>query len=117
MIKRFVSWFVLIPISLLLIFFALANRHLVKLNFDPLTPENPFLPSVNIPLFIIIFAILLLGIILGGVAVWFSQAKNRKALRKTRNEVNYLKLELSQLKQQSEKNIKDKNLLAPDDFI
>lgn len=117
MMKRLIGWFILVPISALLIIFALANRHLITLNFDPISADNPLIASLSIPLFVLIFIMLLSGILLGGIAVWFSQAKKRAQLNKLRKNIKTLELELSESKKLAKKNIDNKSLLAPDDLF
>lgn len=117
MIKRLIGWFILVPISILLVIFALANRQQITLNFDPISAENPLIASVNLPLFIVIFFMLVLGILLGAIAVFFSQAKIKNQRNKLKKQVKNLELELFEIKKTSRQNIDDKSLLAPDDFI
>ena len=40
MIRRIVGWFVLVPLCAALIVFALANRQLVVVNFNPFAPVD-----------------------------------------------------------------------------
>ncbi len=122
MIKHLIGWFILLPISALLIIFALANRHLITLNFDPISADNPLIASLSIPLFVVIFIMLLFGILLGGIAVWFSQAKKRAQLNRARKNIKTLELELSESKKLAKRNLENKNidnksLLAPDDLF
>ena len=58
---------------------AVANRHPVKLILDPFNPENPVLSIETIPFYAYLFAMLILGVILGGFATWLGQGKWRHA--------------------------------------
>ncbi|WP_164730617.1 lipopolysaccharide assembly protein LapA domain-containing protein [Pelagibacterium montanilacus] len=92
--RRLTAWLVLIPLCLLMVVFALANRHAVGVNFNPLVPVDASAPGSGIPLFLVIYAALFLGIALGGASVWFAQASHRKAERRHRKEAEALRGEL-----------------------
>jgi len=94
MLKRVVTWFFLIPLALLFAFFALANRQEIQLGIDPISPESPFFGPFPVPLFIVIYGALLLGIILGGIGAYMGQHKKRAELRALRKEHNKLKQQL-----------------------
>lgn len=55
---------------------AVANRASVTVSFDPLPPASEGL-SVTAPLFLVIFAAMFCGILMGGFAVWLAQRKSR----------------------------------------
>ncbi len=88
MTKRLVGWFVLVPLCAVLILFALANRQQVVVNFNPLVPVDQPAPGFGVPMFLVIYAVLLVGVLLGGVATWFAQAHHRAEKRayRRRNE-------------------------------
>lgn len=95
MVKRIVGWFVLVPLCAVLIVFALANRQLVTVNFNPFTsPTDPASPGVGVPMFLVIFAMLLVGVLLGGIATWFAQSHHRRDERSFRRENERLHREL-----------------------
>lgn len=86
MLKRLTSWLILVPLCVVLIIFALSNRQMVQVNFDPLSPSAPLIPSLSVPLYLVIFGFLILGVLLGGIATWFSQGKQRREKRRWRKE-------------------------------
>jgi uncharacterized membrane protein (DUF485 family) len=95
MIKRIVGWFVLVPLCLALIVFALANRQLVVINFNPLVATEALSATgVGVPMFLVIFGVLLVGVVLGGIATWFAQAPHRREGRLYRRETERLHREL-----------------------
>lgn len=98
MLKRIVSWLVLVPLALILVIFAMANRQPVTVYFDPLSQTAPFIPPLSVPMFGVIYALLLCGILLGGIATWVSQGKNRKAKRAYKREAEALHREVDALK-------------------
>jgi len=95
MIRRIVGWFVLVPLCAVLIVFALANRQLVVVNFNPFAPAEALTtPGVGVPLFLVIFAVLLCGVLLGGIATWFAQGPHRRDERHFKRETERLHREL-----------------------
>ena len=78
--RKFFSALVVVPLGLILIVFAVANRHLVTVSFDPFNSSDPSI-SVRLPLFVVIIAVAILGVIAGGTATWFRQRHWRRAAR------------------------------------
>ncbi|MEO8668144.1 MAG: lipopolysaccharide assembly protein LapA domain-containing protein [Bauldia sp.] len=81
--RRFVSLFVLLPLAVVIVFISVANRHAATFSLDPFGSAAPAL-SVTAPLFVLLFVTLLIGIVVGGIAVWFGQGKWRRAARAER---------------------------------
>jgi uncharacterized integral membrane protein len=95
MVKRIVGWFVLVPLCAVLIIFALANTQLVTVNLNPFAPVEQLASTrIGVPLFLVIFLILLVGVVLGGVATWFAQGRHRRDERHWRRETERLHREL-----------------------
>lgn len=91
---RLIGWFLLIPLCIVLVVFALANRHVAHVGINPFVPPDAA-AGAGMPLFLIIYAALFLGIALGGVAVWWSQGVYRRALRQQRKRADQLEAELA----------------------
>jgi uncharacterized integral membrane protein len=85
--RKFLAGLVVIPLGLIFIVFAVANRHLVTVSFDPFNSSNPAV-AVTLPLFVVIIAGAILGVVAGGCASWFRQRHWRRAAR--RNEADAL---------------------------
>jgi len=83
--KKLVSLIIFVPIAIVLIVLSVANRHPVVFNLDPINPDQPFF-AITLPFFVFLFAALLTGLVLGGMATWFTQGKHRKLARETRRE-------------------------------
>ena len=99
MLRRIVGWVVLVPLCLVMIVFALANRQLVVVNFNPLVPSEALTtPGIGVPLFLVLFAVLLFGVVLGGVATWFAQGQHRRDERSWRRETERLNREVEVLR-------------------
>lgn len=96
MVNRIVGWLILVPLCGLLIAFALANRQLVSVNLNPFVApaEAASASGYGIPLFIVLYVVLLLGVLLGGIASWFAQGPHRRRERHWRREAQQLGQEL-----------------------
>ena len=76
---RFLKALILLPVAILVVLLAVANRHQVTLSLDPFSQEAPEF-ATQLPLFAVIFAAVMLGVVIGGVAAWLAQGKNRSGL-------------------------------------
>jgi uncharacterized protein HemY len=85
--RRLILVLVLVPLAVVVIVLSVANRHLVRLSIDPFGGETSSL-SVAAPLFVILFAALAIGIIVGGIATWLRQGHWRKLARRERAELD-----------------------------
>ncbi len=97
--RKFVWLFVIFPAGALLVAFALANRHLVRLNLDPFSSEDPFM-ALDAPFFLFLLAALITGLLLGGFVTWFGQGKWRKEARSRAQETRALRAETEALNTQ-----------------
>ncbi len=97
--RRILHSLILLPILVVIIALAIANRTPVTLSLDPFTPADPAVAIENIPLFVLLFVAILFGILLGGIGSWFSQGKWRRRARDSRYEAAKLKQEADKLKQ------------------
>lgn len=87
LIARIVLLVVLLPVAIILIMLSVANRQDVTMALDPFTPDNPAF-SLTGPLFLYLFAALILGLILGSAATWVAQGKYRKKARHRKYEAS-----------------------------
>jgi uncharacterized integral membrane protein len=85
MFGRLVSFIILLPLAIVLIALAVANRDSVMFTIDPFNPGNPLL-SWKAPLFALLFFMLIIGLVLGSVATWFAQGKYRRSARDAKAE-------------------------------
>lgn len=114
MVKRIVGWLVLVPLCAVLIVFALANRQSVAVNFNPFAPAETG-PTVGVPMFLVLFAVLLIGIVLGGIATWFAQGTHRRDERhfKRENERLHRELEVARRSGGSSALVESEDLVRP----
>lgn len=96
-LKSFLKALVLVPLAVVVVLLALANRSVVMVSFDPFSSDAPAF-SLTMPLFVLIFATVALGVIIGGVASWLMQGRHRRAARDSRREATKLRGESEQLK-------------------
>ncbi len=97
---RFLKALILLPIAILVVLLAVANRAPVTLSLDPFSQTEPEF-AMQLPLFAVIFAAVMVGVLIGGMASWLSQGKNRKAGRRFRREANQLRHETERLRVQN----------------
>jgi uncharacterized integral membrane protein len=90
--KRAIRLIILIPLGIVLVALALANRAPVTLSLDPFRPDAP-VASVTVPLFVALLVTLLAGVAIGGIATWFGQGKWRRAARSRARELAALQRE------------------------
>jgi uncharacterized integral membrane protein len=81
MLRRFVWVLVAFPVAVLLLTLAVANRHGVRLVLDPFRSDEPVLFLV-LPFYAYLFGVLLIGIVIGGLAMWVTQAGWRRTARR-----------------------------------
>jgi uncharacterized integral membrane protein len=95
--RKFFTGLVLIPLGLIFIVFAVANRHLVTVSFDPFNSTDPSV-GVTLPLFVVIIAVAILGVVAGGSATWFRQRHWRRAARRHEAEARQARTQLADLR-------------------
>jgi uncharacterized integral membrane protein len=95
--RKFFTGLVLIPLGLIFIVFAVANRHLVTVSFDPFNSTDPSV-AVTLPLFVVIIAVAILGVAAGGSATWFRQRRWRRAARRHEADARQARAELAELR-------------------
>jgi uncharacterized integral membrane protein len=99
LMRKFFTVLVLIPLAILFVVFAVANRHLVTVSFDPFNSSNPSI-GTTLPLFVVIILVAILGVVAGGMATWFRQGHWRRAARQHEADVRRARTELTDLRTQ-----------------
>ncbi|BCH20501.1 hypothetical protein MesoLjLc_02860 [Mesorhizobium sp. L-8-10] len=90
MLNRFILIVVFVPLAIILIALAVANRGLVAFTLDPFNPGNPAL-TVQLPLFVLLFAAVLAGLLIGSSVTWWRQGRYRKLARRRDQELQSLR--------------------------
>jgi uncharacterized membrane protein YciS (DUF1049 family) len=97
-LRRFLNWAIWLPITILVVGFAVANRQWVNVSFDPFNAATPY-AAITMPLWALLFCGLFIGAIAGWLICWLSQGKWRKSAREARSELRRTASELNSLKQ------------------
>ena len=95
--RTFIKTLLIVPLALLIVLFTVANRQIVRLSLDPLSRDVP-LYTFDTPLFAVVLAALVLGVLVGGFASWLAQGKHRKAKRMLGKEAARLRAEAETLR-------------------
>ncbi len=96
MFRKIVTAVIVIPLAVIIIAFAVANRQTVMVSFDPISATPLY--SASMPLFVLIFVLVILGVIIGGVAAWFRQGKWRRLARRLEADVHDLHAEIDAIR-------------------
>jgi uncharacterized integral membrane protein len=113
---RYIRYVFMAVVGLSLILVALANRGMVtiKLLPDELAPYLGQPLSYDLPLFIVIFGGIIVGLLIGFVWEWFREHKHRADARLQKREKEKLEREVKGLKRKSNEG-KDEVLALLDD--
>ena len=95
--RKFFTAVVLIPLGLIFVVFAVANRHWVTVSFDPFNSTDPSI-AITLPLFVVIIAVAILGVVTGGAATWFGQRRWRRAARRHEADARAVRAQLADLR-------------------
>jgi uncharacterized integral membrane protein len=98
MLRKIISAIILIPLAVIIIGFAVANRQVVTVSFDPFDATQPAL-SLTLPLFAMVFVLVILGVIIGGIAAWLRQGHWRRSARRLDHEVRGLRAETAAMRE------------------
>jgi uncharacterized integral membrane protein len=91
-LQRILRWVVGLPIVVLVIAFAIANRRWVTLSFDPFTQEAPRV-AMDLPLWLLFFLGIFTGIMVGWIGAWIA-----------RTEISKLQVELADMRKPIQEN-------------
>src|SRR6202012_4290635 len=97
--RKFLAALIVIPLALIFVVFAVANRHFVTVSFDPFNSAHPSV-YFSLPLFVLIIAMAVLGVIAGGLATWFGQRRWRRAARQHEADAKVARAQLAELRNQ-----------------
>jgi uncharacterized integral membrane protein len=96
---RFLIAILMVVVAALLVAYAIANRSPVTVSFDPFDRGTPAY-VVTLPLYLLSFTILILGVVVGAVVGWFTQGKRRRYRRRLESELNRVRAELDRALQE-----------------
>jgi uncharacterized integral membrane protein len=96
-LRKVVAAVILIPLAVVIIAFAVANRQIVTVSLDPFSSEHPA-TSLNVPLFVLVIGLLIAGVVIGGTASWLRHGHLRRTARRFERDIRELRSELASLR-------------------
>ncbi len=96
----FLRWIIGFLTAVIVVLFALGNRHIITLNLLP-APV-----SLDLPLYAIGLGFLLFGFILGAITVWLNMAPLRRTKRAQSRTIKTLEKQLKAVNQNTESDTK-----------
>ena len=106
---RFISRIVAVPIAIIVVAFAIANRHPIEVSLDPL----PF--TIGLPLYMVVIGALALGFAAGACAAWLSGYGARRRARGESARIAALEAEVARLREARAKISSQDHLPLPAD--
>jgi uncharacterized integral membrane protein len=91
LLRKIIAFVILVPLAVLMIAFAVANRELVTVSLDPFGGSDS---GLRLPLFVLIILLLIIGVLIGGLAAWVRQGKWRSAARRADRQLQALRKKL-----------------------
>jgi len=91
--RKALAILILVPLGVVIVMFAVANRESVTVSFDPFNAAQPAF-ALQLPLFVLIFVLVGLGVLVGGIAAWLKQHKWRARARRAEAEARDLRQRL-----------------------
>jgi hypothetical protein len=98
--RRLLAALILVPLALLLVALAVANRKAVTLGLNPLDSTAGF--GVEAPLFLFLFGAFALGLVVGGFATWLGQSEWRLMARTQAREATSWRRQAERLEKELE---------------
>ena len=93
---KYFSWIITLPITLVVVTFAVVNRGFVAVDLWPLKL------TVELPLFILVLGSALAGFLVGAMVMWWSGGKQRQKIRTLRSDTERLERRNRSLEQASQ---------------
>lgn len=97
MMRRIVNWLFLAPVAVIAVVLAVANRTPVTLSLDPFARGSSAF-SFSVPLFAVVILSMIVGVAIGGFAVWWKQGRYRKRCRTAEGELATARTEADRLR-------------------
>ena len=97
---RYFKLLIWVLVSIILVIFALGNNQAVQVYLLPSTFTHTLVSRsiFSIPLFIVVYLALLIGVVFGFIFEYFREYKYRLDLRKNKKELRSLRIEVQELK-------------------
>ncbi|WP_159729844.1 lipopolysaccharide assembly protein LapA domain-containing protein [Methylosinus sp. Ce-a6] len=92
---------VFVPLGLVFLYFAAANRAPVRIFLDPFPGAGESGPSFEAPLYLVVLASVALGVVAGGVSSFVAHGRYRRAAKVARADAKKARSEADQLRGQA----------------
>ncbi|MHA1601301.1 MAG: lipopolysaccharide assembly protein LapA domain-containing protein [Alphaproteobacteria bacterium] len=89
------SWILTLPLMVVAVVFAIANREVVMLDLWPLAM------TIQAPLFVLVLGSAVVGLLAGAMVAWFSGGPTRRRAREARRRAAELEREIARLRNNS----------------
>jgi uncharacterized integral membrane protein len=90
--RKLLRWLILIPLAVLLVLLAVANRAPVTLSLDPFSREAPAF-AFTLPLFVAILIAVAIGVVIGSVSAGIGRLRWRYRAKRAEREAEKLSAE------------------------
>jgi uncharacterized integral membrane protein len=91
LLRKIIATLILLPLAVIMIAFAVANRQTVTVSLDPFGGSDS---GLSLPLFVLIILLLIIGVLIGGLAAWVRQGKWRSGARRAERQLEALRKKL-----------------------
>jgi len=96
-LRKIVAAVILIPLAVVIVAFAVANRQMVTVSLDPFSAERPA-STLTLPLFGLVIGLLIVGVLIGGAASWVRHGNLRRTARRFERDIRELRSEIASLR-------------------
>jgi hypothetical protein len=111
-LRRIVRIVVVLPVVVVMVALGVANVHDVRLALDPFRPSDPVL-SIVLPFYVWLLTALTIGVVIGGLATWLTQAGWRRSARRRDVEARRWRAEADRLQRERERELHASRQVAP----
>ncbi|MFZ2017373.1 MAG: LapA family protein [Methyloceanibacter sp.] len=99
--RKIALGFIVVPLAVVLIALAVVNRKPVELTLDPFGGLDPSV-AIEAPLFLLVLGVFACGLIVGGIATWFTQGKWRRMAREEARQARDWRRQVDRLEKELE---------------
>jgi uncharacterized integral membrane protein len=94
--RKIIFWLFWLPIGAFAVVVAVNNRTPISLVLDP--TQKQLLPTIDLPLYMLLFGFFIAGMLLGGFLVWLKQSVWRKKARDFERENKQMTRDIQRVK-------------------
>jgi uncharacterized integral membrane protein len=103
LISKIVAALILLPLGTVMVALAVANRQPITISLDPFVADRQAgIATPPLPLFVVLLAVLIVGVMIGGFASWLRHGGGRRTARRLQRDLSVLRAELDALKRRGD---------------